>query len=146
MKKHITMLMVLFVLLCGCTQENNKLLPIEQTYNESSEIVITTQKTVYSTEDTEIEYVISNPTSEEKDYGTYLYLHKFHDGKWNEVAFKYDNMYFEDILFILQPNQEKTETLKLDNCFNLPLEKGEYRIFIDGGSRPPIISNTFTIE
>lgn len=154
MKKYILLLAIFLIvpLFSSCAPKpNNELLPIEEAnkYSINSDVVVTTEKNVYSTEDTVIKYIISNPTSEERTYGEHVYLHKLQDGKWYEVAFKEEDdviIVFNDIAYFLPSHQEASRELNLAFYYNLPLEKGEYRIILGKWGVSATVSNTFTIE
>ena len=127
----------------------NELAPLDWTTDEVSELYITTEKTVYTTKDTIIKYNVINPTNTQKTFPMdYKYLHKLQDGEWQEVLFKdVDGKHaFKAIAAIVKPGDEILHKFDLEDRFNLPLEKGKYRIVIYSVGSEPIISNTFTIE
>lgn len=149
MKKFIlalTMFLVMCILI-GCGK-NNELIKIEKNYGDmhTYEVSITTEKNVYSVDDSVIKYFIHNPTSKEQPYiFDYTYLQKFDDGEWKILAFKDEEKYFYDLGGSIPPGATLERKMKLDEEFYLPLDEGLYRIAKDDGFGV-MISNEFEIK
>lgn len=151
MRKFFLPLMAILLILAlvSCDKNRNvKLTAIdENSIVENSSFTITTTKSIYSTEDTVIEYVILNLKDSEVTYPCdYIYLHKLQDGIWYEVAFKDDMVCFEDLAGVLMPNQSVTVKLDLNDDFALPLEAGQYRIAMGQLNYSVTFSNIFTVQ
>lgn len=151
MRKFILIFIVLLILynLCGCAEkEKNKLVEIEKNYEElqTLELTMTTEKTVYSTEDTVIKYFTHNPTQEEQ-LGIFepIFLQKFDDGEWKIVANKDEEKIIHEVGFSLLPGATHEEKMELDEEFYMPLEKGLYRI-VKVDTYSIIMSNEFEIK
>jgi hypothetical protein len=103
-----------------------------QTY-ESKNLEFVTEKQKYSTDDTLIRYTVTNISDEEAtiagdDYCFALHIRK--DGEWKMVGTKTEH-YWNSIALILAPGQKVEREIKLEEYYNLPLEKGEYRICME---------------
>lgn len=144
-KFSVCLIVILLLIVSGCG-EKNKLSSLEKDYLKSSDLIVTTEKTEYSKEDTVIEYTISNVSPFESGYGEYVYLNKLKDGEWYVVEFNSEDYVFCDIAWMLESQASSSRELNLANGFNLPLEDGEYRILIELGDNTAAISNTFTVK
>ncbi len=144
MKKIFTILvlMIMFVL-SACSKNSNELFDIDYETYSSQTLKIVTEKEVYSVKDTEISYSITNIGHEEgfinSDSNCFV-LHKLVDGEWKRVGEKTDH-YWTEVALMLAPGQVETREINLEEYYFLPLEKGEYRIAIEG-----LASNTFKIS
>ena len=130
---------------CG---KSNELIKIEKNYDDmyTYEVSITTEKNIYSVDDTVIKYFIHNPTLEEQPYiYDYTYLQKFDDGEWKILAFKDEEKYFYDLGGSISAGATLERNMKLEEEFYLPLDKGLYRIAKDDGFSV-MISNEFEIK
>lgn len=146
MKKLVVVLLALaLLLLSACSAKTNKLYDIKYQISEPpyEYMTVVTEKEKYSTEDTVIEYSITN-TSDKKigicEDSQCFVLHKLENGEWKYVGTKIEHEWGYSAL-ILSPNQTETREINLEKYYHLPLEKGVYRIYIDTE-----VSNTFEIS
>ena len=150
MVNRFGLILTMFFVMCiivGCGK-NNELIKIEKNYEDlyTYEVTITTEKSVYSIEDTVIKYFIHNPTSEEQPFiWDYTYLQKFDDGEWKIVAFKNEQEYFYDLGGGILPNATLEREMELDKEFYLPLDEGLYRL-VKGDGSSVMVSNEFEIK
>ncbi len=157
MPKRIFLLFILFLIcciLCSCESGRSDVYSAEN-WKEAEKIkninqfgTIVTEKEVYSTEDTVINYtlyVTEDYTDETVPMGVNAIkaLHKLIDGKWYVVPLG-DNKVIESIymLWNAPPGAIDYREIDLSKYFQLPLPAGEYRILTEDN----IVSNTFTIE
>ncbi len=121
----------------------NKLYDINREPYTNDLLKFVTEKEKYSVDDIVIRYSVTNTGNEESGINSddaCFELHKLVDSKWKCVGTKVDH-YWTDAALILMPNQVETREINLDEYYNLPLEKGVYRIVIEG-----LASNTFEIS
>lgn len=125
------------------TETGNKLFDInEENYYSSEALKFVTEKERYSRRDSKICFSITNISDRENSIAgdsTCFELQMFSDGEWKRVGTKTDH-YWYTLGQILKPNETVEREIDLENYFNLPLEKGEYRISVEY-----LISNTFEI-
>ncbi len=143
MKKFSTIFIVMIIIILSACTDTNKLYDINRETYTSDTIKIVTEKEAYSVDDTVIRYSITNISNEESGINSdsnCFELHKLVDGKWKLVGEKADH-YWTDLALILEPNDTVIREIKLDDYFYLPLEKGEYRIAVEG-----LVSNIFKIS
>ena len=157
MIKRIFLLAVtafLCVAFCSCAGTDANVYS-EEKWDEVKEIqnlnklgTIVTEKEVYSTEDTVINYtlyVIEDYPNETISMGLdhILALHKLINGKWYRVPLKDEEMVLNRYLDCnVSPGAIYYREIDLSKYFHLPLPAGEYRILADDD----IVSNNFTIE
>lgn len=143
-------------LVCSCNdmgentqqiEKNSQLSDItsddNESYNEDmvNDVLFKTTKKVYSTSDSIIEYTIQNNGNNEVSFSPYSYtLEKKESDKWTKVPFdkEYEFLLLERVL---EPGEVAVHTIDLRNEFNLPLEKGVYRI-----TKEKFKSESFEIE
>lgn len=149
MKKIAVIFIIIMLLgLSACsnntdTAPKNELHEINQNVSKSGTVEIVTEKEKYSQNDTIIKYTITNNSDEESaiagdDHCFTLQFLK--DGEWMRVGTKIEHCWNE-LALILPTEQSVNREIELETYFNLPLEKGEYRIAVEG-----LISNTFEIS
>lgn len=140
----ITLMLVFTILLTlsACGKKANKLYDIDKKIHSSGKVQCVTDKTTYSAEDTVIHYTLTNVTDSEisipGDSGCFE-LHKLVDGGWKRVGTNCD-IFVNDFVRILKPGESVVREITLDKYYYLPLEKGEYSVYVSG-----IYSNTFEI-
>lgn len=137
----VLILSILFSL--SACSGNNKLYDINRELYTNDSLKFVTEKEKYSVDDTVIRYSVTNISDVESGINSdsnCFELHKLVDGKWKLVGTKIEH-FWTDAALILMPNQVETREINLDEYYNLPLEKGEYRIVIEG-----LVSNTFEIS
>ena len=144
LKKLLIFLAVILILtLTACTQPNNPLFDIENTFNTTLPIKIVTDKEVYSADDTVIRFTITNTGDSEgsiaADSGCFT-LQKLVDNEWKRVGTKTEHCWTA-LALILPPDATEEREIKLNDYFNLPLDKGTYRIAVEY-----LLSNTFEIN
>ncbi len=121
----------------------NELFDITTEPISSENLKIVTEKETYSIEDKVIKYSITNTSDFEQCIAgddDCFSLHKLVDGKWKSVGTKKDH-YWNDLGLILPSAETEQREIDLDEYFNLPLEKGTYRIAVEN-----LVSNTFEIS
>ena len=122
---------------------SNELFNITTEPYESENIKIVTEKKVYSLKDKIIKYSITNVDGEEHSIAAdddCFSLHMLFDGEWKRVGTKNDHNW-NSLAQILNPNQTEEREINLDEYFNLPLDKGTYRVAVEN-----LVSNTFEIS
>lgn len=138
----ISVLLLSILILTSCSQNSNPLYDFTEEIYSLSDLHCATEKQNYSSDDTEIFYTITNIGSEERciagDSECFT-LQKSVDGKWKRVGTKTEHSW-NCLALILEPNQTQERKISLEKYFNLPLEKGIYRISVEG-----IVSNSFEI-
>lgn len=141
-KTAIFFVVVMLFLLSGC-QKSNKLFDIDNQAKISQNLKLVTEKEEYSETNTVIRYAITNISDFEQCIAgddNCFSLEKLVDGEWKRVGTKIDHAW-NSLGLILPPGKIEAREIKLDDYFYLPLEKGEYRIEVEG-----IASNTFKIS
>lgn len=143
MKKLLALsLAFLLLFLTGC-QNANKLHNIEYEVSSSSSLEIKTEKDTYSSEDTIIRYSITNTSDNEQSIAADSYcftLHKLDDGEWKWVGTKNEHAW-NSLALIMPSGAYEVREIDLNEYYNLPLDKGTYRICIES-----LVSNTFEVE
>ena len=142
-KLSVIFLVIALFLLCACSGNKNPLYDLNRETYTSQNLEIVTEKETYSSDDTVIKYTITNVGNTESGINSSdncFELHKLEDGQWKRVGTKVDHFWTEMAL-LLMPGDTFTRTIDLDAYFYLPLEKGEYRISIEG-----LVSNTFEVS
>lgn len=143
MKRISVIFLVMFLIFLSSCSKNNKFFDINYEIYPSKTLSIITDKEKYSFDDTVIRYRITNISNEEGSIpgdDRNFNLEKLVNGEWKQVCKKidYDIYYTAQILY---PNETVQREIKLEDYFYLPLEKGVYRISVDG-----IVSNSFEIS
>ena len=113
------------------------------TFDNHYKVSFVTEKESYSTEDTVIKYSVTNISDDEiciAGDDNCFELHKLVDGEWKRVVTKTEHNWNE-IGLVLMPNQTEKREINLTDFYDLPLEKGEYRICMEY-----FASNTFEIS
>ena len=146
MKKTLCFLFIvsIFLTFASCRDNpNNNLTSIP---NYSGEFAIDenlsfrTEKNIYSKKNTIIKYTITNIGTMENEIPVEEFqLHKYDDGKWKFVTFKYAEFNF--LLQVLSPNESTDGEICLEKFFDLPLDIGKYRLVIGQA-----VSNTFEVK
>lgn len=124
-------------------RKTNELFDITTEPYSSDTVKIVTEKEAYSIEDKVIKYSITNTDDKEHSIAgdsDCFSLHMLVDGEWKRVGTKSEH-YWNSLAQILNPNQTEQREIDLDEYFNLPLEKGTYRIAVEN-----LASNTFKIS
>ena len=142
--KKISILFVVMtlLLLSACSASKNKLfdIPYEAFYSENFKFI--TEKEKYSVEDTTIRFTITNISGKEQSIAAdsaCFSLEKSDNGEWKRVGTKIEHAW-NSLALILPPEAIEEREIKLDEYFNLPLDKGEYRITVER-----MASNTFEV-
>lgn len=123
-------------------RKTNKLFDITTGPYSSDTLKIVTEKETYSIEDKVIKYSITNVDDKEHSIAgdsDCFSLHILVDGEWKQVGTKSEH-YWNSLAQILNPNQIVQREINLEEYFNLPLDKGTYRIAVEN-----LVSNTFEI-
>ena len=139
-KLSVIFIAIILLVLSACSGNKNKLYDIQHQIPNYTDIKCTTEKEIYSADDTVIRYTITNVTEDESwinSDNACFELQKLVDGSWKSVGTKKDHFWTE-MAQLLPPGSSETREINLDEYFYLPLEKGEYRIEIEG-----VLSNTF---
>lgn len=147
MKKVITILLSVFLVLSLVGCNNSKLYDLEEEFvtAESKGLSFKAEKEIYTAEDTVINYIIENKTQEIQSIGNGHWLHYKTEDGWKQVGtnlknkknVKYKVNAVDKVLF---SEGSGTFTFSLSN-YKLPLEKGEYRI-----ERNDMVSESFFVE
>lgn len=124
-------------------RKTNELFDITAEPYSSDTLKIVTEKETYSIEDKVIKYSITNIDDDEHSIAAdddCFSLQKMVDGQWKQVGTKKEHSW-NSLGQILNPKQIDQREIDLDEYFNLPLDKGTYRIVVEG-----LASNTFEIS
>ena len=124
----LTIISMLFV---GCNTSDST----------QSNITMTTEKSIYSTDVEKIVCRLTNNTKEKLTYGQDYKLFKSENGNFTEVSPKNDSV--EDIANILEPNETDDVTYNVAYKYG-SLEAGEYKISINVEKNE--VTCQFTIE
>lgn len=131
------------ITLSACSRNKNKLYDIQHQISNYTDVKCVTEKQEYSADNTVIRYTLTNITDGEawinSDRNCWE-LHKLVDGEWKSVGEKVDR-HWTELAQLLPAGESETREINLQDYFYLPLEKGEYRIEVEG-----ILSNTFKIS
>lgn len=148
MKKILVILLsvLLVFTLVGCN--NSKLYDLEEEFvtAESRGLSFKAEKEIYTAEDMVINYIIENKTQERQEIGNGQELHYKTEDGWKAVGKKTKklkkNVKYKKTLknVVVLPNESGTFTINLEG-YELPLEKGEYRI-----ERYGVLSESFMVE
>lgn len=93
-----------------------------------SDVLFSVEKEKYPANVSQITYTITNNRQSEYSFPVYNFsLEKYISGNWEAVRIKEDYV-FMTLERVLQPNEKATRTLDLEKIFDLPLEKGIYRL------------------
>ena len=124
-------------------RKTNKLFDITTEPYSLDALKIVTEKEAYSIEDKVIKYSITNTDDKEHSIAgdsDCFSLHMLVEGEWKRLGTKSEH-YWNSLAQILNPNQIEQREIDLDEYFNLPLDKGTYRIAVEN-----LVSNTFEIS
>ena len=124
----LTIISMLFV---GCNTSDST----------QSNITMTTEKSIYSTDVEKIVCRLTNNTKEKLTYGQDYKLFKSENGNFTEVSTKNDGV--EDISYILEPNETDDVTYNVAYKYG-NLEAGEYKISMNVEKNE--VTCQFTIE
>lgn len=125
------------------SQKSNELLDISTEPYSSATLKIVTEKKIYSIQDKVIKYSITNIDDEEHCVAAdddCFSLHMLVDGEWKRVGTKIEQNW-NALAKILNPTQTEHREIDLEKYFNLPLEKGTYRLAVEH-----LVSNAFEIS
>ncbi len=142
----IVLVLILFVISTLSACKNSYSIPPESdfnTTNNSNSVCIVTEKTEYTTKDEFIQYKIINnsDTIFSKSKEDFI-LQKYEKNSWKNYSFKKGRGYTYDYYeFELSKGESMNETISLKANFDIPMEKGYYRIIHFG-----LTSNIFIIE
>lgn len=148
MKKVITILLSVFLVLSLVGCNSPKLYDLEEEFvtADTRGLSFKAEKEIFTAEDTIINYTIQNNTEEMQGIGNGQELHYKTEDGWKAVGKKTKklkkNVKYKKTLknVVVLPNESGTSTINLDG-YELPLEKGEYRI-----ERYGMVSESFTVE
>ena len=132
---------VMLLMLSACSK-SNELADINRDTASSKSLEFITEKEKYSEDDTVIRYSITNISDEEIAIAGDIYCFELHikkDGEWKRVETKTEH-FWNELALILNPEQTVNREIPLEDYYNLPLEKGDYRICMES-----FVSNTFKI-
>ena len=124
-------------------RKTNKLFDITTEPYSLDALKNVTEKEAYSIEDKVIKYSITNTDDKEHSIAgdsDCFSLHMLVEGEWKRLGTKSEH-YWNSLAQILNPNQIEQREIDLDEYFNLPLDKGTYRIAVEN-----LVSNTFEIS
>lgn len=124
-------------------RKTNKFFDITTEPYSSDTLKIVTEKEIYSIEDKVVKYSITNISDFEQCIAgddNCFSLHKLVDGKWKSVGTKKEH-YWNELGKILPSAETEQREIDLGEYFNLPLDKGTYRIVVEN-----LVSNTFEIS
>lgn len=121
----------------------NELFDITTEPGISDDIEIKTEKEKYSSDDKVIKYSIKNTSNFERSIAgddECFSLQMLDVGEWKRVGTKVDHNW-NSLGQVLDPMRTEYREIDLEKYFNLPLEKGIYRVVVEG-----IASNIFEVE
>lgn len=140
----------LTMFLTGCGEPSHSYYTLEDSsYSTADFLIFQTEHSEYSNDVKEITYTFTNNGDDVIWHGYIFELHKFDDdaGCWKGVAF--DKEYY----FLLpaigtKPSQTYTNTIDLEEMFDLPLSDGRYRLEKTGSNEGGkyVVYAEFTIE
>ena len=142
-KLSVIFIAIILVMLTACSTNKNKLYDIQHQIPNYTDVTCVTEKEKYSKDDTIIRYTLTNVTDGEawiNSDDACFELQVLIDDEWKWVGTKEDH-YWTELAQLLPAGESETREIKLEDYFYLPLEKGVYRIEVEG-----IISNTFEIS
>ena len=125
------------------SQETNELFDLTTEPNSSVTLKIVTEKEIYSIEDKVIKYSITNLSDFEQCIAgddDCFSLQMLVNDEWKRVGTKKEH-YWNSLGLILPSMDAEQREINLDEYFNLPLNKGTYRIAVEN-----LVSNTFEIS
>ena len=125
------------------SQETNELFDLTTEPNSSETLKIVTEKEIYSIEDKVIKYSITNLSDFEQCIAgddDCFSLQMLVNDEWKRVGTKKEH-YWNSLGLILPSMDTEQREINLDEYFNLPLNKGTYRIAVEN-----LVSNTFEIS
>ena len=139
---YVILITIILVMLSACSK-SNELANINRETTSSKSLEFVTEKEKYSADDTVIRYSVTNISDEEiaiagDDYCFELHIKK--DGEWKRVETKTEH-FWNELALILNPEQTVNREIPLEDYYNFPLEKGEYRICMES-----FVSDTFEIS
>ena len=123
--------------------KTNELFDITTEPISSEALKIVIEKETYSIEDKVIKYSITNTSDFEQSIAgddDCFSLQILVDGEWKRIGTKKEH-YWNSLGLILPSGETEQREIDLDEYFNLPLEKGTYRIAVEN-----LASNTFKIS
>lgn len=130
----------------SCNDEDiksNELFEITNEPQPSENIKVETEKDKYSADDKVIKYSITNTSDFEQCIAgddDCFSLQMLVNDEWKRVGTKKEH-YWNSLGLILPSSETEQREIDLDEYFNLPLEKGTYRIAVEN-----LVSNTFEIS
>lgn len=142
-KLSVIFLTIILFALSACSANKNKLYDIQHQISNYTDVKCVTEQQEYSQDVKVIRYTLTNVTDDDawiNSDNACFELQKLVDGEWKWVGTKEDH-YWTELAQLLPAGSSETREINLDQYFYLPLEKGEYRIEIEG-----ILSNTFEIS
>lgn len=139
MKRAVVSIVLLLVVVLTFAACAPKYSADTNTYSE--DLVLKTELDSYSTDVTEIKFIVKNISDEEQAFGFKMHLLKNVEGEWKVVEYQKE-VYWIDLAQVLEPGGEAEKTIKLDEWYRLPLAKGEYKIVLSDDA----VSNSFKIE
>lgn len=136
--RNVIFVSVCFVmtLLTGCGDPSHSYYSLEDSeYDTADFLEFKTEYSEYERDVKEITYSITNNGDEIFWYGYMFELHRFDDddGEWKGVAFDKEYFFFLPAIGI-KPSKTGTDTIDLEEMYNLPLSPGRYRFEKDGGN------------
>lgn len=123
--------------------KTNELFDITTEPISSEALKIVIEKETYSIEDKVIKYSITNTSDFEQSIAgddDCFSLQILVDGEWKRIGTKKEH-YWNSLGLILPSGETEQREIDLDEYFNLPLEKGTYRIAVEN-----LASNTIKIS
>lgn len=142
----IVLALILFVILTLSACKNNYSIPPESEFNTTNNfnsVYIVTEKREYTTKEEFIQYKIVNnsDTVFSKSKEDFV-LQKYEKNSWKNYSFKKDRVYTYDFYeFELSKNESTDFRIIFKNDFDIPMDKGYYRIIHFG-----LTSNIFNIK
>ena len=142
-KLSVIFISIILLVLSACSGNKNELYDIQHQISNYTDVKCTTEKQEYSQDVKVIRYTLTNVTDGEawiNSDSECFELQKLVDSTWKCVGEKQERCWTE-LALLLPAGESETREINLEEYFYLPLEKGEYRIEIEG-----ILSNTFKIS
>lgn len=122
-------------LLTGCGEPSHSYYSLEDSeYKTADFLELEMECSEYERDVKEITYSLANSSDKTFWFGYSFDLHRFDDdsGEWKGVAFEKEHFFYA-VAIGVNSSKPYTDTIDLEEMYNLPLSPGRYRLVKDGG-------------